>query len=116
MPVALLQPIPVVSNPFDHLIIDCVGPLPLSRAGHQYLFTNMCQTTRYPAADSLRTITTKSILCSHTNFMSTFGFPKGIQSNQGLDFMSKQFSKALRQLRVSPQYFYSLPSTEPRSS
>ncbi len=32
--------------------------------------------------------------------MSTIGIPKVIQSDQGSNFMSKQFSKALRQLRV----------------
>ncbi len=32
VPVAPLQPISVVYNPFDHLIIDCVGPLPRSRS------------------------------------------------------------------------------------
>ncbi|XP_067248764.1 uncharacterized protein [Chanodichthys erythropterus] len=98
VPVALLQPIPVVSNPFEHLVIDCVGPLPRSRAGHHYLFTIMCQTTRYPAAYPLRSITTKSILKALTNFMSIFGIPKIIQSDQGSNFMSKQFSKALCQL------------------
>ncbi len=43
----------------------------------------------------------KSILKALTTFMSTFGIPKVIQSDQGLNFMSKQFSKALHQLRVS---------------
>ncbi len=100
VPVAPLQPISVVSTPFEHLIIDCVGPLPRSKTGHQYLLTVMCQTTRYPAAYPLRSITTKSVLKALTNFMSTFGIPKVIQSDQGSNFMSKQFSKALRQLRV----------------
>ncbi len=100
VPVAPLQPISVVSTPFEHLIIDCVGPLPRSKTGHQYLLTVMCQTTRYPAAYPLRSITTKSVLKALTNFMATFGIPKVIQSDQGLNFMSKQFSKALRQLRV----------------
>ncbi len=61
----------------------------------------MYQTTCYPAAYSLRSFATKSILKALTTFMSTFGIPKVIQSDQGLNFMSKQFSKALHQLRVS---------------
>ena len=59
---APLQPIPSVGQPFEHLIIDCVGPLPRSKAGSVYLLTVMCQTTRYPAAYPLRTITSRAIV------------------------------------------------------
>ncbi len=51
---APLQPIAAVTTPFEHLIIDCIGPLPQSRAGHAYLLTIMCQSTRYPTAYLLR--------------------------------------------------------------
>ncbi len=37
VPVAPLQPIAAVTTPFSHLTIDCVGPLPRSKAGHAYL-------------------------------------------------------------------------------
>jgi len=33
--------------------------------------------------------------------MSTFGIPRVIQSDQGSKFMSRQFAKALRQLKIS---------------
>ncbi len=47
---APLSPIPVVAQSFEHLIIDCDGPLPCSKSGSNYLLTVMCQSTRYPAA------------------------------------------------------------------
>ncbi|XP_048044029.1 uncharacterized protein LOC125266937 isoform X1 [Megalobrama amblycephala] len=100
VPLAPLQPIAVVTTPFEHLIVDCVGPLPRSKAGHAYLLTVMCQSTRYPAAYPLRSITTKSILKALVSFMSVFGIPKTIQSDQGSNFMSRQFSKAMQQLKV----------------
>ncbi len=100
VPLAPLQPIAVVTTPFEHLIIDCVGPLPRSKAGHAYLLTVMCQSTRYPAAYPLRSITTKSILKALTSFMSVFGIPKTIQSDQGSNFMSRQFSNVMQQLKV----------------
>lgn len=46
---APLCPIPAIGQPFEHLIIDCVGPLPISKSGCSYLLTVMRQTTRYPA-------------------------------------------------------------------
>ncbi len=76
VPVAPLQPIAAVTTPFSHLTIDCVGPLPRSKAGHAYLLTVMCQTTRYPAAFPLRSITSKAILKALTSFMSILAFQK----------------------------------------
>ena len=59
---APLYPIPALGQPFDHLIIDCVGPLPRSKSGSLYLLTVMCQNTRYPAAYPLRSISTKPVV------------------------------------------------------
>lgn len=39
---AHLHPIPVINEPFERLIIDCVGLLPRSKSGHQYVLTIMC--------------------------------------------------------------------------
>lgn len=75
---APLQPIVSVGMPFEHLIIDSVGPLPPSKSGCNYLFTVMCQATRYPAAYALRTITTKSVVKCLSQFISIFGLPKVI--------------------------------------
>uniref|UniRef100_A0A8L0DMS3 ribonuclease H n=1 Tax=Oncorhynchus mykiss TaxID=8022 RepID=A0A8L0DMS3_ONCMY len=95
-----LFPIPVLSQPFEYLIIDCVGPLPRSKKGSSYLFTVMCQTTRFPAAYPLRSITTKSVLKALTQFLSLFGIPKVIQSDQGSNFTSNLFSQVLQQLHI----------------
>ncbi len=97
---AHLFPIPAVSQPFEHLIIDCVGPLPPSRSGAVYLLTVMCQTTRYPAAYPLRTITARSVVRALSQFISVFGIPKIIQSDQGSNFSSHLFSQILKQLHV----------------
>lgn len=98
-PVPLL-PIPAVCEPFNHLIVDCVGPLPRSKSGSEYLLTIMCQVTRYPAAFVLRSITAKSVIKALSQFMSVFGIPKIIQSDQGTNFTSGVFEEALRQLNI----------------
>ena len=85
---------------FEYLIIDCVGPLPRSKAGSHYLLTVMCQSTRYPAAYPLRSITTKSVVKALTHFMYIFGIPKVIQSDQGSNFSSHLFVQVVKQLKV----------------
>lgn len=95
-----LCPIPAISQPFEHLIIDCVGPLPPSKSGSRYLLTVMCQSTRYPAAYPLRSITSKSVVRALSQFISIFGVPRVIQSDQGSNFCSKLFAQVLEQLNI----------------
>ena len=95
-----LSPIPAVSSPFERLLIDCVGPLPKSKNGSLYLLTVMCQSTRYPAAYSLRNITAKSVVKALSQFVSVFGIPKIIQTDRGTNFTSQLFGEVLKQLHV----------------
>lgn len=97
---APLYPIPPVEQPFEYLLIDCVGPLPPSKSGSKFLLTVMCQSTRYPAAYALRNITTRSVVKALSQFISIFGIPKVIQSDQGTNFTSKMFAEILKQLGV----------------
>ena len=97
---APLHPIPAVGQPFERLLIDCVGPLPPSKSGSMHLLTVMCQTTRYPAAFPMRSINTKSIVKALSQFISVFGIPQVIQSDRGSNFTSKMFAEVLTQLRV----------------
>ena len=100
IPQAPLHPIPVMGEPFERLIIDCVGPLPKSKAGHQFLLTLMCATTRYPEAIPLRSLKAKVVVKELIKFCTTFGLPKVIQTDQGTNFMSKVFSQVLEVLAV----------------
>ena len=75
IPPAPLHPIPV-TEPFDHVIVDCVGPLPKSKSGNQYLLTIMCAATKCPEAVPLRQIIANHVLKALTKFFSTFGLLK----------------------------------------
>ena len=101
-----------MGQPFEHLLIYCVGPLPPLKSGLKYLLTVMCQTTRSPAAFLIRSIHTKSIVKALSQFNSVFGIPKVIQSVRGRNFTSKMFAEVLNQLRVK----HSLSSAYPPQS
>ena len=100
IPKAPLQPTPAFEEPFSRIIIDCVGPLPRTRSGNQYLLTIMCASTRFPEAIPLRKIKTKSIAKALTKFFSLFGLPKSIQSDQGSNFMSGVFQQVMHELGI----------------
>lgn len=97
---APLKPVPVMSEPFEKLVIDCVGPLPRTKSGHSYLLTLMCSATRFPEAIPLCTLKSPAIVKSIIKFCTTFGMPKIIQSDQGSNFMSRVFRKVMKELNI----------------
>ncbi|KAL0172150.1 hypothetical protein M9458_032461, partial [Cirrhinus mrigala] len=100
IPQAPLQPIPVIGEPFERLILDCVGPLPKAKSGHQYMLTIMCTATRYPEAVPLRSITTKAVVKELVKFCSMFGLPKVIQTDRGTNFTSNLFEQLAKELQI----------------
>ena len=100
IPPAPLKPIPAFQEPFSRVIIDCVGPLPRTRSGNQYLLTIMCASTRFPEAIPLRNIKAKTISNALLKFFTTFGLPKCVQSDQGSNFMSNLFQQVLYELDI----------------
>ena len=100
IPKAQLQPIPAFDEPFSRILIDCVGPLPRTKSGNEYLLTIMCTSTRFPQAIPLRNIKTKSIVKALIKFFTFVGLPKSVQSDQGSNFMSGIFQQVMRELGI----------------
>ena len=97
---ASLQPIPAFDEPFSRIIIDCVGPLPKTKSGCQYLLTIMCASTRFPEAIPLRNIKTKTIVKALEKFFTFVGLPRSVQSDQGSNFMSGIFQQVMHELGI----------------
>ena len=100
IPKAGLQPIPAFDEPFSRIIIDCVGPLPKTKSGNEYLLTIMCASTRFPEAIPLRNIKTKTNVKALVKFFTFVGLPKSVQSDQGLNFMSGIFQQVMHELGI----------------
>ena len=100
IPKAQLQPIPAFDEPFSRILIDCVGPLPQTKSGNEYLLTIMCTSTRFPEAIPLRNIKTKSIVKALIKFFTFVGLPKSVQSDQGSNFMSGIFQQVMHELGI----------------
>ncbi|XP_076040903.1 uncharacterized protein LOC143025315 [Oratosquilla oratoria] len=95
-----LQPIPVIKEPFSRITIDCVGPLPKTPRGHQFLLTIIDSATRYPEAIPLRRITAKNVVRALVHFFTQVGLPTVIQSDQGSNFTSRLFNQVMESLGV----------------
>ena len=100
IPKAQLQPIPAFDEPFSRILIDCVGPLPRTKSGNEYLLTIMCTSTRFPEAIPLGNIKTKSIVKALIKIFTFVGLPKSVQSDQGSNFMSGIFQQVMHELGI----------------
>jgi len=100
IPQAPLKPIPAFDEPFSRVIVDCVGPLPKTKSGNQYLLTIMCASTRFPEAIPLRNIKAPTIVKALIKFFTLVGLPKSIQSDQGSNFMSGLFQQVMYELGI----------------
>ncbi|XP_061190377.1 uncharacterized protein LOC133198276 [Saccostrea echinata] len=100
IPPAALKPIPAFDEPFTKVIIDCVGPLPKTKAGKQYLLTIICASTRFPEAIPLRNIKSRTVVNALTKFFTNFGLPISVQSDQGSNFTSQVSKQIMQELGV----------------
>ena len=100
IPKAGLQPIPAIDEPFSRIITDCVGPLPKTRSGNEYLLTTMCASTRFPEAIPLRNIKNKTIVRALVKYFTFVGLPKSVQSDQGSNFMSGTFQQVMHEFGI----------------
>lgn len=83
---------------FEHIHLDIVGPLPISRE-HRYILTIIDRYTRWPEAYPLKDITTSNIVdVMIRNYISRFGVPINITTDQGGQFTSKLFTELTEML------------------
>ena len=106
---APLQPLPSVSEPFQKVAFDIVGPLPRTTSGYKYLLTAMCLYTKFPEAIPLKRIDNLSVLNAMMEIFSRYGMPKELLTDQGSVFtssltrhMCKTFE--VHKIRTSPYH------------
>lgn len=88
----VIAPLPRFEVPerrFDHVNIDLVGPLPLSR-GYSHLLTIVDQATRWPEVVPLVSTSTADIAQAFIGtWITRFGTPLDIFSDRGSQFTSE---------------------------
>ncbi|KAJ1107728.1 hypothetical protein NDU88_005117 [Pleurodeles waltl] len=86
---APLQPLPIVSTPFERVGIDIVGPLdPKTAMGNRSILFLVDHATRYSEAIPLRKVTAPVVGRALMGVFTRMGFPKEVVSDRGTNFTS----------------------------
>ena len=89
----------VLSEPFEVVAFDLVGPLPKRKGGCRYILTYVSLASHWPDAVALRTVTTaKAVTRGMMEIISRTGIPLRLLTNRGPHFvgsLGKELSNLL---------------------
>ena len=98
--VAPLQEVPVITEPWERVAFDLVGPLPRAKDGSKYVLTTVRLASKYPEALPLKEISAEAVAEGMLEIWSRTGIPKEILTDQGTQFMSKLLKQLCSRLRI----------------
>lgn len=86
---------------FQHLHIDIVGPLQISEDGYKYCVTMIDRATGWPEAVPVQNITAETVArVVFECWISRFGCPSKLTSDQGRQFESDLFNSLMKYLGI----------------
>ena len=96
-----LQPLPLISEPFERVAVDLVGPItPRASDGAKYMLTCVDFSTGWPEAVNLRNIEATTVAEALLEIFCRVGLPKQILSDRGSQFTSCMMEELWRLLSI----------------
>ena len=90
----------VLSEPFEVMAVDLVGPFPLGKGGYRYLLTCICMASKWPEAIPLKRMTAKSVAEGLVEIFASTGIPLQLVSDQGTQFVGKVVKQLCKCLHI----------------
>ncbi|GFO00168.1 gypsy retrotransposon integrase-like protein 1 [Plakobranchus ocellatus] len=94
----------VISEPFQKVVIDLVGPLPTTKKGNSYILTLIDTATRYPEAIGIPNCTSETIANVLFEFFSRLGIPKQVLSDNARQLISESMQETYQVLAKDCQH------------
>ena len=90
----------ILSEPFESMAFDLVGPIPKGKGGHRYLLTCVCMASKWPEAIPIRCMTANAVAQGMLEIFSRVGVPLRLLSDQGSQFVGKVVSRLCENLNI----------------
>lgn len=97
-------------RPWQRIYIDFIGPYPRSSSGKTFIFIILDQLTKFVVLKALPKATAGNIIkVLREEIFNVFGVPEKIKSDNGSQFVSKEFGEFLNEYGIKPERtaFYS---------
>ena len=92
---------PVITEPFDEIALDLIGPLPRSKHGKRFALTAICMASRWPEVYPLSDTTAESIVEGLIEFITRNGIPSKVLTDQGSQFTSEVMAQTCQRLGIT---------------
>ena len=102
VPRAPLIPLPVISQPFERIAMDIVGPLTKSSRGNHFVLVVGDYATCYPEAVPMKHVDAANVAEELVRIFSRVSVPKEILTDQGTNFTSHLLAELYKMLHVRP--------------
>ena len=90
----------VLTEPFESLAFDLVGPIPTGKGGARFLLTAICMASRWPEAIPLKTVTAADVAEGMVEIFSRTGIPLQLLTDQGPQFVGSLVTRLCKDLRI----------------
>ena len=89
-----------VTQPWEMISTDLVGPFPRSKAGNCYLLVTQDRFSKWVELHALRKATANAICWALKEVCLRHGCPRSVVSDNGRQFTSKEFKQLLKDLHI----------------
>ena len=90
----------ILSEPFEVLAVDIVGPLPKGKGGFTHLLTAICMSSKWPEVIPLKSITARAVAAGLIDIFARTGIPLQLLSDQGSQFVGSLVAQLCRSLHI----------------
>ena len=90
----------VLSEPFEVLAIDIVGPLPKGKGGYTHLLTAICMSSKWPEVIPLKSTTARAVAAGLVEIFARTGIRLQLLSDQGSQFVGSLVSQLCKCLHI----------------
>ena len=92
------------TRPYEQISVDIVGPLPTTVSGNRYIVSMIDKFSRYCMLVPTEDVTSLSVIKAIDRWITTFGPPKSILSDNGPQFISSVYSNYNANHKIKKRY------------